>query len=243
MGNLSNIGRIFYGLAIAETGFQTMYYSDFPYWLLPPKHSWIPGLVLLAYISGIMLVLAGACIVFEKKPGLFLSCQEECFYPYFVFAISRMNSWLAQGIHIWWNGRIHWKNWHLPAGHLLLPAAFQKKMKTLYQVFEEANTLRGYFFFHTVDQFRYGSFSICKGCIRICSIMGALPFVLGLSYWHSTNWFGPCDYFENQDQTNCCSFGDNDFHLVYCSPHPQGDRFPCRLYGKWSDQRIYSACL
>ena len=67
MGKLSNIGRIFYGIAIAEAGFQTIYYNDFPYWLLPPKHSWIPGLVMLAYISGIMLILAGACIVFEKK--------------------------------------------------------------------------------------------------------------------------------------------------------------------------------
>jgi uncharacterized membrane protein len=67
MGNLSNVGRIFYGIAIAGIGFLTIYYSDFPYMLIPPKHSWIPGLVMLAYISGAMLILAGACIVFEKK--------------------------------------------------------------------------------------------------------------------------------------------------------------------------------
>ena len=48
-------------------GFQIIYYHDFPYWLLPPKHSWIPGLVMIAYIFGIMFVLTGACIVFEKK--------------------------------------------------------------------------------------------------------------------------------------------------------------------------------
>jgi len=65
--NLSNIGRIFYGIAIAETGFQTLYYNDFPYWLLPPNHALIPGFAVLAYIFGIMFILAGACIVFEKK--------------------------------------------------------------------------------------------------------------------------------------------------------------------------------
>ena len=35
--------------------------------LIPPKPSWIHGLVILVYISGITLILAGACIVFEKK--------------------------------------------------------------------------------------------------------------------------------------------------------------------------------
>ena len=67
MGNLSNIGRIFYGIAMAGIGVLTIYYNDFPYMLIPPKHSWIPGLVMLAYISGALLILAGACIVFEKK--------------------------------------------------------------------------------------------------------------------------------------------------------------------------------
>ena len=67
MGRLSKIGRILYGIAVAGIGFQLIYYHDFPYWLLPPKHSWIPGLVMIAYIFGIMFVLTGACIVFEKK--------------------------------------------------------------------------------------------------------------------------------------------------------------------------------
>jgi hypothetical protein len=70
MGKLSNIGRIFYGLAMTETGSQIIYYHDFPYWLIPPKHGWIPGLSIIAYIFGIMLVLAGVCIVFKKKVRL-----------------------------------------------------------------------------------------------------------------------------------------------------------------------------
>jgi uncharacterized membrane protein YphA (DoxX/SURF4 family) len=67
MGNIAKAGRIFYGIAIAETGVQTIYYRDFPYMLLPPNHLEIPGFVILAIISGIMFILAGACIVFEKK--------------------------------------------------------------------------------------------------------------------------------------------------------------------------------
>ena len=67
MRNLSNIGRIFYGIAIAVMGFLTIYYHDFPYMLIPPHPSWINGLTIVAYISGALLLLAGAGIVFEKK--------------------------------------------------------------------------------------------------------------------------------------------------------------------------------
>ncbi|HMG90194.1 MAG TPA: hypothetical protein VK589_09040 [Chryseolinea sp.] len=65
--NLSVIGRVFFGVAIAGMGLLTIYYRDFPYMLIPPKHSWIPGLAPIAYLIGALLVLAGACIVFEKK--------------------------------------------------------------------------------------------------------------------------------------------------------------------------------
>src|ERR1700730_1882882 len=67
MPNLSNLGRIFYGIAIAVMGFQTIYYTDFPYMLIPPKHLWMTGLSIFAYISGTLLILAGTSIVFEKK--------------------------------------------------------------------------------------------------------------------------------------------------------------------------------
>ncbi|HEY5744780.1 MAG TPA: hypothetical protein VIU12_01780 [Chryseolinea sp.] len=84
------IGRIFYGVVITEMGLHTLYYHDFPYMLLPAKHSGIPGLVVIAYISGILLVLAGACIVFEKKirpaslllGGVLLSIFCFYFIPY-----------------------------------------------------------------------------------------------------------------------------------------------------------------
>jgi uncharacterized membrane protein len=66
MKYLSNIGRIFYGIAIVGTGILTIYYKSFPYWLLPPQFL-TPAHALLAYISGALLVLAGAAIVFKKE--------------------------------------------------------------------------------------------------------------------------------------------------------------------------------
>jgi len=64
MITLSTIGRIFYGIAIAEAGLQTIYYNKFPYMLLPPKH---PSFAILNYTCGALLVLAGICIIFQKK--------------------------------------------------------------------------------------------------------------------------------------------------------------------------------
>jgi len=97
MGNLFNIGRIFYGIAMTGIGFQIIYYHDFPYWFLPPKHGWIPGLVVIAYIFGIMFVLAGTFIIFEKKTRTFslltgiVLLLVFCFYyiPYEFMSSSR----------------------------------------------------------------------------------------------------------------------------------------------------------
>ncbi len=67
MGKLSSTGRIFFGVAIAAMGLLAIYYKDFPYMLVPPDHSNIPGIIILTYISGALLVVAGVCIVFVIK--------------------------------------------------------------------------------------------------------------------------------------------------------------------------------
>lgn len=67
MGNLSNIGRIFYGLAIAAIGVLTIYLTDFPYFMIPPNHHWISDLPILIYILGALLTLAGAFIIINIK--------------------------------------------------------------------------------------------------------------------------------------------------------------------------------
>ncbi len=67
MSNLSRMGRIFYGIAIAEMGLQAIFYHSFPYILSLPKNSWAPGVAVLAILFGMMFLLAGACIAFEKR--------------------------------------------------------------------------------------------------------------------------------------------------------------------------------
>ena len=97
MEKLSTIGRIFYGVGMAGMGFQTIYYKDFPYMLIPLKHAGIPGLAILACIAGALLMLAGLCIFFGIKPkqaALLLGSvllMVFCFYfiPYQLIAASR----------------------------------------------------------------------------------------------------------------------------------------------------------
>lgn len=67
MGILSHIGRIFYGVAIAATGLLTIYYRDFPYYFIPPHHVWLNDHVAAIYLSGALLFVAGACIVWGKR--------------------------------------------------------------------------------------------------------------------------------------------------------------------------------
>ncbi len=64
MFNLLHIGRIFYGLAIAALGFQTIYYNELPYMLLPADY--FHGRIVTS-IAGIIFLFCAACIVFQKK--------------------------------------------------------------------------------------------------------------------------------------------------------------------------------
>jgi uncharacterized membrane protein len=67
MEKLIRTGHIFYGTAMAGIAFQQFYYADFHGMILPPLHSWIPGLSFWAYFTGALLMAAGAAIIFEKK--------------------------------------------------------------------------------------------------------------------------------------------------------------------------------
>jgi uncharacterized membrane protein YphA (DoxX/SURF4 family) len=67
MGNLAKPGRIFFGLSIAVFGFLTLYFDDFPYMMIPPKHRGIPGFEIIAYFSGALLLFAGLGILLGKK--------------------------------------------------------------------------------------------------------------------------------------------------------------------------------
>jgi uncharacterized membrane protein YphA (DoxX/SURF4 family) len=84
---------MFYAIAIIGIGLQAFYYSDFAYMLIPPKHSAIPSLAILAYLFGTFLIVSGICIAFEKKAKPvslllgFILLLIFCFYfvPYLLF--------------------------------------------------------------------------------------------------------------------------------------------------------------
>jgi len=75
-------------------GLQTICYCDFPYMMIPPKHTAMPGIIILTYVFGIVLVTSGVSIAFRKKIKpislmlgvvlLLIFCF--CFIPYEVIA-------------------------------------------------------------------------------------------------------------------------------------------------------------
>jgi uncharacterized membrane protein len=95
MPNLSTIGRIFYGLSIAVIGFLTIFYHDFPYMMIPPKHSWLTDHGLVIYIYGALLFLAGVCIAFDKNTmpvSLLLGTALLLIFCFYFIPYELMNS-------------------------------------------------------------------------------------------------------------------------------------------------------
>ena len=70
MLNFPALGRVFYGLSIAGLGFLTLYYRDFPYFLIPPHSHIAPWAAIVISITGTLLCLAGISIVSKMNGGL-----------------------------------------------------------------------------------------------------------------------------------------------------------------------------
>jgi uncharacterized membrane protein YphA (DoxX/SURF4 family) len=127
MRNLSNIGRIFFGIALAGTGIPTICFNAYPYYLLPPLHFLTPGPAILHYISGAILILVGACIVFEKKirtVSLLFGCLLLlifCFL-YIPYQFIEKHLQLAE----WENAE---KELSLAAGAFIIAACFSEKIE------------------------------------------------------------------------------------------------------------------
>ena len=130
MWNLSNIGRIFYGISIAGIGFPTVYYKVFPYMLLPPQFL-KPGNSLLTYIVGALLIMAGIVIVLLKKTSevsltlgsLFLLIFCFFFIP-FMFSTNSNYKHLAE----WENAE---KVLSLAGGAFIIAGLYSAKNKNL----------------------------------------------------------------------------------------------------------------
>jgi hypothetical protein len=67
MVNLSNAGRVFYGVSIAEIGLQAIYLHNFPYIFPIPGHFSVPVGIILACLFGAIFTLAGVGILFQKR--------------------------------------------------------------------------------------------------------------------------------------------------------------------------------
>src|ERR1035438_6430594 len=101
MEKLSKLGRIFYGIAIAGLGLGAIYYNEFPYMLCPPIHLAKPILAIFTYAVGTFLFLAGGCIVFQKRAGLFSLLLGSgllltvccCYIPYELVNHSNFGEW------------------------------------------------------------------------------------------------------------------------------------------------------
>ena len=138
MWNLSNIGRVFYGIAIAGIGFPTIYYKSFPYMLFPPQHFLTSGPVLLTYITGTLFILVGASIVLEKKTrpvsllfgAVLLLIFCFCFVPY-EFMVNSNYKHLAE----WENAE---KELQLAGGAFIIAGCYSEKNENpLYRVLEK----------------------------------------------------------------------------------------------------------
>jgi uncharacterized membrane protein YphA (DoxX/SURF4 family) len=127
MKKLSDVGRIFYGISIAGIGFPTIYYKSFPYMLFPPEHFLNAVPAILYYITGTLLILIGACIVFEIKTrqvsllfgGVLLLIFCFCFVPY-EFMVNSNYKHLAE----WENAE---KELQLAGGAFLIAGCFSEK--------------------------------------------------------------------------------------------------------------------
>lgn len=65
MENLSNTGRIFYGIAITIIGVQAIYFLNLPYILPLPEHFAANSTTILSLIVGLIFTLAGISIIFN----------------------------------------------------------------------------------------------------------------------------------------------------------------------------------
>jgi uncharacterized membrane protein len=131
MGMLSNIGRLFYGIAIAGMGVLTIYYTDFPYMLLPPNHSVVPGFIMPVYISGALLILSGACIVLELKTktiSLLLGSVLLLIFCFYYVPYEFMNNSNYMHLVEWENAE---KELALSGGAFVMAGCFSDKNENL----------------------------------------------------------------------------------------------------------------
>jgi uncharacterized membrane protein YphA (DoxX/SURF4 family) len=127
MKNLLPLGRIFYGIGIIAIGVQHFIYSAFrpvilDYW--PPSFR---SVSIWAYITGAVLILAGAIIIFSKKArlvsfalGIFFLMLFICFHVYYQLFLSPYDFHLGN-----WTNPL--KELAFSGGAFIMAASFPEK--------------------------------------------------------------------------------------------------------------------
>jgi uncharacterized membrane protein len=86
MGKFGNLGRIFYGLAIAATGIQQFFFKEFFHILFPPLPFHVPGLIYIAYLVAAILIVAGIGIALFIRVKFFAYLLAYLFLFFFIFS-------------------------------------------------------------------------------------------------------------------------------------------------------------
>ena len=66
MGLIAPLATIFYAIAMIAFGIQHLFYGEFVTRVVPKLPAWIPSHSLWAYVTGVLLIVAGLAILFRK---------------------------------------------------------------------------------------------------------------------------------------------------------------------------------
>jgi len=163
MVKLLTIGRTFYGIAILGLGLATIYYGDFPYMLIPEHHSWIPGLTIVSYVFGVLIIFCGACIIVEKQTrtiSLLLAIFLLLIFCLYFIPYQLMVSSRAMHLGAWENAE---KELALSGGAFVIAGCFSgKNEKTHIGFLAKLIPLGTIFFALTITSFGIDHFLYAK---------------------------------------------------------------------------------
>lgn len=181
MSTLTNVGRIFYSSAIAALGLVTIYYADFPYMMIPPRHSSVPGLAIISYFFGVILFLTGMCIALKKQVklaslllgSLLLLIFVFYFIPYQFLATATYTQLAA-----WENAE---KELALCCGAFVIASGLTEKKADSWMLLRKSARLGAIFFSITMISFGILHFQLAKEVAEY--VPSWVPFRLFWAYF------------------------------------------------------------
>ena len=164
MGKLAGMGRIFYGTAITGMGVQTIYYHDLPYMLMAPANFPTSVLLILAYVFGVLFILAGLSIILKIKIRpvcLLLGTMLLLIFCLYYIPYQLMEN--PNYLHLieWDNAE---KEWALSSGAFIIAGCFpEKRENTFFSYLAKGIPLGTIFFAIAILSFGIDHFLYAKG--------------------------------------------------------------------------------